>query len=197
MSNAEGEQRDREAQIAAAQNEGRSGSGDHLESLDRSDPAVVSPTADPSNPHAQNPDLGQAQMQERVDRMNEKGYMGGTPDPTPDVNYTLLTPPDAPTPETDPDLKAQVDANVRGNTLVNTGLTTAQTGEGAEPVPPAEGTTTPGVSQAQQPPPVVGTADTTTLTEEESAEVQSLVAGGTSEEDAKAQVLAKRGGAAQ
>ena len=31
----------------------------------------------------------------------EKGYMGWVPDPTPNENYGLQTPQDAPTPETD------------------------------------------------------------------------------------------------
>lgn len=37
---------------------------------------------------------------------NEVGFFGKEVDPTPDENYSLLTPPDAPTPETDPELAA-------------------------------------------------------------------------------------------
>lgn len=48
--------------------------------------------------------LGLKEAQAAQDKIDEKGYMGVTPDPTPDENYSTLTPPDAPTPETDPDL---------------------------------------------------------------------------------------------
>lgn len=34
---------------------------------------------------------------------HEVGFFGLEVDPTPDENYSLLTPPDAPTPETDPE----------------------------------------------------------------------------------------------
>lgn len=50
-----------------------------------------------------NTDLGQDQVQEKMDEINEQGFFGGNPDPTPRENYTLQTPPDAPTPETDKD----------------------------------------------------------------------------------------------
>lgn len=44
----------------------------------------------------------------------EKGYFGSVPDPTPNENYSLQTPQDAPTPETDDKLRAEADKNVRG-----------------------------------------------------------------------------------
>ena len=46
-------------------------------------------------------DAGQAELQEIFDEAEEKGYFGTVPDPTPNENYSLETPPDAPTPETD------------------------------------------------------------------------------------------------
>jgi hypothetical protein len=45
-------------------------------------------------------DAGQAEVQAIFDEAAEKGYFGYTPDETPNENYTLQTPPDAPTPET-------------------------------------------------------------------------------------------------
>jgi hypothetical protein len=53
-------------------------------------------------------DAGQADVQERMDEAEAKGYFGETPDPTPNENYTLQTPPDAPTPETDEELARSV-----------------------------------------------------------------------------------------
>lgn len=47
-------------------------------------------------------------LQAMFDEAHEKGYFGISPDPTPRENYTLLTPADAPTPETD--AKAKADA---------------------------------------------------------------------------------------
>lgn len=121
--------------------------------LDASDPQIQNPAGlGPDNPHAQrDEDLGQAEVQERMDEATKAGFIGGTPDPTPDANYSLLTPPDAPTPETDPDLQQELVSNIAGNRLVNTGLTTAQTLEGAEPIEKAEGTKTPMESQMDQP----------------------------------------------
>lgn len=121
--------------------------------LDASDPKIQNPAGlGPENPHAQREeDLGQAEVQERMDAATSSGFIGGTPDPTPDAHYSLLTPPDAPTPETDPDLQKELVDNVSGNRLVNTGLTTAQTLEGAEPVEKAPGTKTPAESQMDQP----------------------------------------------
>lgn len=46
-------------------------------------------------------DLGASQVQEQVDEENEQGFRGDKVDPTDDRNYSLLTPADAPTPETD------------------------------------------------------------------------------------------------
>lgn len=44
---------------------------------------------------------GEDQVQKAFDEANEKGYFGYSPDETPRENYTLQTPPDAPTPETE------------------------------------------------------------------------------------------------
>jgi hypothetical protein len=49
---------------------------------------------------ARGKDAGQAEVQAMFDEAAEKGYFGYTPDETPNENYTLQTPPDAPTPET-------------------------------------------------------------------------------------------------
>ncbi len=47
-------------------------------------------------------DVGQDEVQARVDEANEKGYFGETPDPTPNENYTVAgVVKGAPTPETD------------------------------------------------------------------------------------------------
>lgn len=48
-----------------------------------------------------NTDLGQDQVQQKVDEAAEQGFFGTAADPTPRENYSLQTPPDAPTPETD------------------------------------------------------------------------------------------------
>lgn len=49
---------------------------------------------------ARDADLGQAEVQAKVTEAEEKGYEGYTPDETPNENYSLQTPQDAPTPET-------------------------------------------------------------------------------------------------
>lgn len=54
-------------------------------------------------------------LQQTFDEASAKGYFGETPDPTPDENYSLLTPQDAPTPETDADLHAQAREASHGN----------------------------------------------------------------------------------
>lgn len=46
-------------------------------------------------------DSGASQVQAKFDEANEKGYFGYSPDDTPRENYTLQTPSDAPTPETE------------------------------------------------------------------------------------------------
>ena len=53
-------------------------------------------------------DAGQAEVQEKFDKIEEKGYIGVVPDPTPNEHYSLETDPDAPTPETDPELAKKV-----------------------------------------------------------------------------------------
>lgn len=52
-------------------------------------------------------DLGAAEVQERVDEAEEQGFLGVKVDPTPNENYSMQTPPDAPTPETDADAAAK------------------------------------------------------------------------------------------
>jgi hypothetical protein len=50
------------------------------------------------------PDLGQAEVQANMDKATEQGYIGETPDPTPNEAYTVQgAASGAPTPETDPD----------------------------------------------------------------------------------------------
>jgi hypothetical protein len=44
---------------------------------------------------------GEDQVKAAFDEAAEKGYFGYSPDPTPRENYSLQTPPDAPTPETE------------------------------------------------------------------------------------------------
>lgn len=84
----------------------------------------------PDSPHftaPTNDDLGQSQVQERMNEATEQGFIGAQVDPTPHENYSLQTPQDAPTPETDPDLQAQADAAIRGNRLLNVTTPTHQT----------------------------------------------------------------------
>lgn len=60
-------------------------------------------------------DVGQAEVQAKTDAAEEKGFIGSQIDPTPNENYSLETGPEAPTPETDPELaqkaKVAVDAD--------------------------------------------------------------------------------------
>lgn len=197
MSNTEGEDRARAAEDSAASGPQQT----QLEALgDTSKPNVQNPAGlGPDNPHAQTGlDLGQADMQTRMDEINRQGYIGGTPDPTPDENYSLLTPPDAPTPETHPELAAQLDANVRGNRLTDTTLAGVQRDAGGVDVGKAPGTKTPGEAQAADPGLVTTSTVSTETTEEagnggatetdDEASVQALVGQGFSEEDARAQV---------
>jgi hypothetical protein len=71
-------------------------------------------------------DAGQAQVQKFFDQVNEKGYIGQNPDPTPQENYSLKTPPDAPTPETDEDLFHEARASAIGNARSNLDLNSAE-----------------------------------------------------------------------
>ncbi len=48
------------------------------------------------------------ELQKQADKEAEQGFSGTKVDPTPNENYSLETPPDAPTPETDPKLAAEV-----------------------------------------------------------------------------------------
>ncbi len=52
-------------------------------------------------------DSGAAEVQERMDAITAQGFVGTKTDPTPNENYSLQTPPDAPTPETDAKLAEQ------------------------------------------------------------------------------------------
>ena len=45
-------------------------------------------------------DAGQAELQKYADKVEEQGYEGHVPDETPNENYSLETPQDAPVPET-------------------------------------------------------------------------------------------------
>lgn len=45
---------------------------------------------------AKKDDLGQAEVQKKVDQETEQGYRGTKVDPTPDAEYTLTTGPDSP-----------------------------------------------------------------------------------------------------
>lgn len=45
-------------------------------------------------------DAGQAEVQAKMDKVEEQGFEGTQVDMTPRENYTLQTPQDAPTPET-------------------------------------------------------------------------------------------------
>jgi hypothetical protein len=56
-------------------------------------------------------------LQEQADEATEKGFVGESVDPTPNENYSLQTPPDAPTPETHPD--AAEEANKRTSAVAS------------------------------------------------------------------------------
>jgi hypothetical protein len=55
--------------------------------------------AKPAAAKSSGDDAGQAELQAAADEVAEKGHYGETPDDTPNENYSLETPPDAPTPE--------------------------------------------------------------------------------------------------
>lgn len=65
-------------------------------------------------------DAGIAEVQEKFDAINERGFVGETTDPTPNENYSLeggadpKTGSTGPTPETDPELAREADAAARG-----------------------------------------------------------------------------------
>lgn len=64
-------------------------------------------------PAAEAGDAGQAEVTQRVEEENARGYRGETPDPTPNENYTVKgVTSGAPTPETDPELRAKVRENL-------------------------------------------------------------------------------------
>ena len=67
--------------------------------------------AEPKKASKATDDLGADQVQEKTDAAEDKGYYGESPDPTPRENYTVAgVTADAPTPETDADAAAAVDA---------------------------------------------------------------------------------------
>lgn len=59
-------------------------------------------------------DVGQAEVEKKQDEELEQGFQGVKVDPTPNENYSLETPPTAPTPETDPALAAKARQQLRG-----------------------------------------------------------------------------------
>lgn len=63
-------------------------------------PAEKKPTAKSSAAPAGG-DSGASEVQAAFDEAAEKGYFGESPDDTPRENYSLQTPQDAPTPETE------------------------------------------------------------------------------------------------
>lgn len=60
-------------------------------------PAEKKPAAKAPSPQTS----GEDQVQAAFDEAAEKGYFGESPDSTPRENYSLQTPQDAPTPETE------------------------------------------------------------------------------------------------
>jgi hypothetical protein len=60
-------------------------------------------------------DAGQAEVQQTVDEEQAQGFRGTKVDPTPDENYTVAgVTAGKSTPETDPKLRAQAEAAMRG-----------------------------------------------------------------------------------
>lgn len=59
------------------------------------------PKTTPKAAKAESEDWGQAELQAADDKAKEQGYVGTVPDETPNENYSLQTPPSAPTPETE------------------------------------------------------------------------------------------------
>jgi len=106
--------------------EGRdaAGSGPHGGDPPAAQPSSPKPDSGvPGTQHADGPvyaekdpspglDIGQAEVQEKFDKLEEDGFLGTQVDPTPNENYSMETPPDAPTPETDPELAAKARAAV-------------------------------------------------------------------------------------
>ena len=87
-------------------------------------PAAKSSTDNPNVFPAAGPtsgDGGNAEVQEKMDEINEKGYAGIKVDPTPNENYTLKgAGSGAPTPENDPEQAAKAQAHaakVRAGTV--------------------------------------------------------------------------------
>jgi hypothetical protein len=68
------------------------------------------PAAPPAAKPAPTDDVGQAEVQAKVDEANEQGFVGTEVDPTPDENYSLKgVTSGAPTPETDAAAKAEAE----------------------------------------------------------------------------------------
>lgn len=66
-------------------------------------------------------------LQEAFDRVNERGFMGTVPDPTPNENYTVEgVGKGLPTPETDPDLYDQARDAAIGHPLRDIDRSSAQ-----------------------------------------------------------------------
>lgn len=73
------------------------------------------------------------ELQERVDEIQEQGYMGDVPDPTPNENYTVEgVTSGKPTPETDPDLWQEAHDAAVGNPLKNIEQSSTTTAKGEE-----------------------------------------------------------------
>lgn len=104
-----------------------------FEGMEEADPKKRAAAAG-LNPEGINtdPDPGLEKLQERVDKWEEQGYIGITPDPTPPENYTLQTPQDAPTPETDPELFEKARLAALGNPLKNIEESSVQTAKREE-----------------------------------------------------------------
>jgi hypothetical protein len=71
-------------------------------------------------------DAGEAEVAERMNAAAEKGFFGIVTDPTPNENYSLETPDDAPTPETDADLFDEARASAVGHPLKDIDKTAAE-----------------------------------------------------------------------
>ncbi len=73
----------------------------------------------PEKPAESTAPRNERELQKVMDEAEKKGYLGVVPDPTPNENYSLETPPDAPTPETDPKLAAKVGSTKFANAEEN------------------------------------------------------------------------------
>lgn len=77
-------------------------------------PTLSSAPEEQPNPPTGSADVGEAEVQAKVDQETDQGFRGTKTDPTPDEHYTFAgAAAGLPTPETDPEHAAKVAAELR------------------------------------------------------------------------------------